>query len=111
MAKSVRAQSKKRSRAIKRKEIFQPVVDARIERLAKKQAEAADGPKLLESEGGMAVEDVPISDDNAQTAMSIDKPKISTSGPRTSRNQIRKQKKIAASKKKTKNGNKVFKFH
>lgn len=44
MAKGLRSSSKVRFRGIKREKIFKPIEDARLARLAKKQAEAARGP-------------------------------------------------------------------
>ncbi|TPX51861.1 hypothetical protein SeLEV6574_g00042 [Synchytrium endobioticum] len=44
MAKSIRSKSKRRFRAIKRAEVFQPVEDARLVKLAQLQADAALAP-------------------------------------------------------------------
>ncbi|RUS27425.1 hypothetical protein BC938DRAFT_483267 [Jimgerdemannia flammicorona] len=46
MAKSLRSSSKVRLRGIKRENVFKPVEDARLARLAKKQADAANGPSI-----------------------------------------------------------------
>ncbi|KAG2218350.1 hypothetical protein INT45_012969 [Circinella minor] len=46
MARSLRSQGKKRFRAIKRENVFKPVEDARLARLAEAQAKAAEKPKI-----------------------------------------------------------------
>jgi len=46
MAKGLRSSSKVRFRGIKREKVFKPIEDARLARLAKKQAEAARSPSV-----------------------------------------------------------------
>ncbi|KAI7848538.1 hypothetical protein BDC45DRAFT_610244 [Circinella umbellata] len=46
MARSLRSQGKKRFRAIKRENVFKPVEDSRLARLAEAQAKAAEKPKI-----------------------------------------------------------------
>ncbi|KAI8091284.1 uncharacterized protein B0P05DRAFT_526867 [Gilbertella persicaria] len=89
MAKSLRSATKKRTRAIKREQVFKPVEDARLERLAKAQAEAAKKESVgdyMEAE----------TDKKAEDAMDLgEKKKISTSGPRSNRHarKLREKKK------------------
>ncbi|KAI8811229.1 hypothetical protein BJ742DRAFT_798641 [Cladochytrium replicatum] len=46
MAKGLRSKSKRKFRTLKRDEVFKPVEDARLERLAQKQAEAAGAVEM-----------------------------------------------------------------
>ncbi|KAI9315354.1 hypothetical protein BX666DRAFT_1961893 [Dichotomocladium elegans] len=46
MGRSLRSQTKKRFRAIKREQVFGPVEDARLQRLALAQAKEAEKPKV-----------------------------------------------------------------
>ncbi|KAF0386975.1 hypothetical protein F8M41_011296 [Gigaspora margarita] len=120
MAKGLRSKIKRRFRAIKRKTIFAPVEDARTFRLASKLSQTADvskrpkqqlngttpsdsftaetphDPQLqLTSEINSSENIVPIdmletTQDVSATMMEVDIPKISTHGPRTSRNYLKK---------------------
>ncbi|CEG70709.1 hypothetical protein RMATCC62417_06554 [Rhizopus microsporus] len=105
MAKSLRSQAKKRTRAIKREKIFKPVEEARLQRLAEAQAEAANKPKV-----GDQMEEERVDEENqpAEQMMEVEeepKKKISTSGPRSKRH-ARK----LADKKKKKKKNPSLKF-
>ncbi|KAJ1553323.1 hypothetical protein HK096_008292, partial [Nowakowskiella sp. JEL0078] len=46
MAKSLRSKSKRKFRSIKRTEVFAPIEDARLERLAQKQADIAENSEM-----------------------------------------------------------------
>ncbi|KAI8374200.1 uncharacterized protein BYT42DRAFT_575415 [Radiomyces spectabilis] len=89
MARSLRSQTKKRYRSIKREQVFKPVEDARLKRLAKAQAEAANKPKV----GDHMEEDKPVTEEkNADAMVDDEQPKkISTGGAR-SQKQARKLK-------------------
>ncbi|KAG0175207.1 hypothetical protein DFQ28_005405 [Apophysomyces sp. BC1034] len=77
MAKGLRSHTKKRFRAIKRQNVFKPVEDLRLKRLAEAQAEAANKAKV----GNHMDEDTTATTDD--NAMTDDQPKkISTGGAR-----------------------------
>lgn len=121
MARSLRSHTKKRTRgkafsagtlqgdrfinqdvhiAIKREKIFGPVEDARTERLAQAQAEAAKKPSVGDfMEEDKTAETNKVEEDNAMTEEEPKK-KISTSGPRSNRH----ARKLKEKKKKGKKG-------
>ncbi|KAI7908007.1 uncharacterized protein BX663DRAFT_492706 [Cokeromyces recurvatus] len=105
MGRSLRSQSKKRTRAIKREQVFKPVEDARLERLAKAQAEAAKKPSVgdfMEADKDESV--LTTTNADAMTDGEEIKKKISTSGPRNSRH----ARKLKAKKKKGKKSSLKF---
>ncbi|KAI7870500.1 uncharacterized protein EV154DRAFT_530035 [Mucor mucedo] len=88
MAKSLRSQAKKRTRAIKRETIFKPVEDARLARLAEAQAEAAKKPSVgdfMDDKEEVATTTTTTTDADAMTEEEQTSKKISTSGPRSNR--------------------------
>ncbi|KAI9483309.1 MAG: hypothetical protein EXX96DRAFT_557661 [Benjaminiella poitrasii] len=86
MARSLRSHTKKRTRAIKREQVFKPVEDARLERLAKAQAEAAKKPSVGDfMEADKDESAVNATNPDAMTDGEEIKKKISTSGPRSNR--------------------------
>ncbi|KAI9365320.1 hypothetical protein BD770DRAFT_378278 [Pilaira anomala] len=104
MARSLRSQAKKRTRAVKRETIFKPVEDARLARLAAAQAEAAKKPSVgdfMDKEEVATTTTTTTTDD----AMTEEEPKkISTSGPRSNRH----ARKLKEKKKKGKKTNNKF---
>ncbi|GAA5811883.1 hypothetical protein MFLAVUS_005330 [Mucor flavus] len=105
MARSLRSQHKKRTRAIKREFIFKPVEDARLERLSAAQAEAANKPSVGDFMEKEEEESAPVDKMVEEEATEEDKPKkISTSGPRSNRH----ARKLKEKKKKGKKGNNKF---
>jgi hypothetical protein len=70
--------------AIKRETIFKPVEDARLERLAAAQAEAAKKPSVGDFMEADKVEEAAATNTDAMTEEEPKK-KISTSGPRSNR--------------------------
>ncbi|OBZ89173.1 hypothetical protein A0J61_02775 [Choanephora cucurbitarum] len=98
MAKSLRSATKKRTRAIKREQVFKPVEEARLQRLAKAQAEAAKKESVgdfMEAEAEKKTEEdaMDLGDGAAE------KKKISTSGPRSNRHARKLREKKKKSKK------------
>ncbi|KAI9278424.1 hypothetical protein BDA99DRAFT_554060 [Phascolomyces articulosus] len=100
MARSLRSQGKKRFRAIKRENVFKPVEDARLARLAEAQAKAAEKPKV-----GDHMEEEKLENDSMMDTTDETK-KISTSGARNNkvaRKLAKKKAKKAHKPKSTKN--------
>ncbi|KAI9272022.1 fork head domain-containing protein [Sporodiniella umbellata] len=98
MAKSLRSQAKKRTRAVKRETVFKPVEEARLKRLAEAQAESAKQPKIS-TETEEEKEKV-----NQDQSMEVEEEnvKVSTSGPRSNRHARKlREKKAKNTKKKT----------
>ncbi|KAI8149621.1 hypothetical protein BJV82DRAFT_588640 [Fennellomyces sp. T-0311] len=108
MARSLRSQGKKRTRAIKREKIFGPVEELRLQRLAEAQAKAADKPKI----GDHMEEETVAAENTAMDTTNDDGPKkISTSGARNNkvaRKVAKKHKANKARKSKARNTNKLF---
>ncbi|KAI8350127.1 hypothetical protein BD560DRAFT_409875 [Blakeslea trispora] len=103
MAKSLRSAVKKRTRAIKREQVFKPVEDARLQRLAQAQAEAAKKESVgdfMEAETSKKAEEDAM--DLGEGA--VEKKKISTSGPRSNRH----ARKLKEKKKKSKKASNKF---
>lgn len=91
MAHSLRSKSKLRAKSIKRGKEFQKVVDERTQRLHEKAKHNLI--KQKEQEKLKALEEgKEIKEDEDEESMNVDEKKVSTSGYRTSRNQIWKNK-------------------
>ncbi|KAI8992084.1 hypothetical protein BDF20DRAFT_848130 [Mycotypha africana] len=116
MGKSLRSQQKKRTRAIKRQQVFKPVEDARLERLAKAQAEAVTKPSVGDymedttKDNSVTTNPTDTTSTSGAVAMVTDEAeqtttkKISTSGPRSNRH----ARKLREKKKKGKKGTNKF---
>ncbi|CAG8602921.1 4919_t:CDS:2 [Paraglomus brasilianum] len=87
MAKSMRSKSKRRFRAIKRQNVFAPVEEARLRRLAAKQAEATRVSDNKNNKNSMDYEaqTTTVEEDTQAVVMDVDAPKISTSTPKNGR--------------------------
>ncbi|CAB4482107.1 hypothetical protein RhiirA1_415827 [Rhizophagus irregularis] len=106
MAKGMRSKIKRRFRAIKRQTVFAPVETARTQRLAAKQTQTEQQTNSLNSQEQSLLQHKtevftfsPTTDLTSDMIIDTDAPKISTSGPRNSRHQQWKRKKLSRKKK------------
>ncbi|CAG8601814.1 6302_t:CDS:2 [Paraglomus occultum] len=107
MAKSIRSKSKRRFRAIKRQNVFAPVEEARLQRLAAKQAKTSDNNNRMDYEAQTTT----VEEDTQAVVMDVDAPKISTSTPKSKRHREKKKgKKKGMSKAKKKSLNVLVHF-
>ncbi|KAK9461100.1 uncharacterized protein V1516DRAFT_332944 [Lipomyces oligophaga] len=120
MAKSLRAKSRVRARAIRREKVFEPVELARVKRLASKLSSSATPSSLqaAASSESMEIDSLSTSTTAIPVAVSTSvgltaipaEAKISTSGWKGSRNEQWKQKKASKSSARRKKGSRSLVF-
>ncbi|KAI7870821.1 hypothetical protein BDF14DRAFT_1770119 [Spinellus fusiger] len=102
MARSLRSQTKKRFRAIKRNNVFKPVEDLRLKRLSDAQAAAAKKPNHGTDENAMKTEEQVTTETATEDSMVEDEKTVSTSGTRSGK----QARKLREKKRKNKSSNK-----
>lgn len=86
MAKSIRSKLKRKFRAIKRQQVFEPVERARLEKLAAQQARLVNVDGQEEMATDITTETQPI-----EAMIENDETKTKSIGPKTSRRALRKK--------------------